>query len=104
VQNTVIYCVDQKQKHRSLLIIVGEMTSGEFTCVVGNISAEITVCGKKENLVLSDNSTASSHFHCFITVISAKALDLIFFYMTIGWIQDYYRPCTALLISLVIEE
>jgi len=32
------------------LIIAGEMTSGIFTCVVGNMSLDITVCGKKVNL------------------------------------------------------
>jgi len=32
-----------------LIISVGEISSGDFTCIVGNMSSVITVCGKKVN-------------------------------------------------------
>jgi len=34
-----------------LIIIAGEMSSGDFTCIVGNMSSVVTVCGQKVNTV-----------------------------------------------------
>jgi len=35
-----------------VLVIAGEMTSGDFTCIVGNVSSVVTVCGEKVLLLL----------------------------------------------------